>query len=221
MKLKTLFQIVVAAGVLFNQSPTWSAGSTGSIKDVIAEQEIKQGIPQDLLKAIAKIESGISPWAVNAGGRAHMFSSKEEAAKYVRELVGEGTTNFSVGCMQLHYASHRGQFTSDEAMLEPKNNIAHAAKLIKSLANRLGSMERAIKFYHSPTPFHHNRYIHRVYGVWAKIRRPSQPKHVFLKTVSLETKEKQKPTIKKTMRSSRIKFGLSVPSAKKRKIQKL
>lgn len=186
-----------------------------SIKEVIAQQESQKGIPQDLLKAIAKIESGISPWAINVSGRAHMFKSKEAAAKYARELVQEGTTNFSVGCMQLHYASHRRHFKSVEAMLEPQNNIAHAATLIKTLERRHGSMERAIKLYHSPSPEHHNKYKNRVYGVWAKIRRPIQPKSDMVLAVALKRDAMDKGPLKKTKRSSKIKFGVGRTSVKK------
>jgi soluble lytic murein transglycosylase-like protein len=228
MKLKTLFQITLALGVLSTQLIALADGKTvasakqektqrASIKEVIAEQEAQKGIPQDLLKAIAKIESGLSPWAVNAGGRSHIFRSKEAAAKYVRELVEEGTTNFSVGCMQLHYASHRRHFKTVEAMFEPENNIAHAAKLIKTLERRHGSMERAIKLYHSPSPSHHNPYKNRVYGMWAKIRRHSQPKDAFLKTASLETTKTQKQIINKNKPASKIKFGVGAAAAKKRK----
>lgn len=230
MKQKLLFRVSLVIGLLSTQfitaddkkevksSPTQQITvKPASIKEVIAQQETQKGIPQDLLKAIAKIESGISPWAVNAGGRAHIFRSKEAAAKYVRELVGEGTTNFSVGCMQLHYASHRRHFKTVEAMLEPENNIAHAAKLIKNLERRHGSMERAIKLYHSPSPAHHNPYKNRVYGMWAKIRQPAS-KGSALKTISLETTKNSKLIIKKNRAVSKINFGVGAAAAKKRKI---
>lgn len=229
MKLKALFQTAMTIGILSTQLISLADDKISvtieqekdqrvSIKEVIAEQETQKGIPQDLLKAIAKIESGLSPWAVNAGGRSHIFRSKEAAAKYVRELVDEGTTNFSVGCMQLHYASHRRHFKTVEAMFEPENNIAHAAKLIKTLERRHGSMERAIKLYHSPSPSYHNPYKNRVYGMWAKLRRHSQPKDAFLKTVSLETTKTQKQTINNNKPESKIKFGVGAAAAKKRKI---
>lgn len=220
MKRYAFLSIIAIVGILANQSSVWCdekpvTAKPMSIKEVIAHQETQKGIPQDLLKAIAKIESGISPWAINAGGRAHMFKSKEAAARYVRELVNEGTTNFSVGCMQLHYASHRRHFKSVEAMLEPQNNIAHAAKLIKNLERRHGSMERAIKLYHSPTPAHHNRYKNRVYGVWAKIRRPAQPKDDMIRSVSLQKEPLKKSPLKKAKRVPKIKFGVGAASSKK------
>ena len=187
MKLKPIFHVIMIA-LLCAQFPTWSSGmalkgaiTKSTCKDVISKQEAQKGIPQGLLKAIATVESGISPWTVNARGRAHTFGSKEAAASYVRELLEDGVKNISVGCMQLHYPSHRRHFTSVEEMFEPENNIAHAAKLIKKLERRYGSIDQAVKMYHSPSPSHHNPYKNRVYGMWAK----------FVEDSSLKNKSKK------------------------------
>src|SRR5690606_21579035 len=102
-------------------------------------------------------------------GRAHFFKTKEHAAKFIRSLIARGVGNISVGFMQLHYPSHRRHFTSIEDMLEPKNNIAHATKLLRRLKNRHGSLEQAVKMYNSASAIYHNRYKAKVYGAWAKI----------------------------------------------------
>jgi len=86
MNLKSLYQIMMVVGFILSQTPAWSVATTTLCKDVISKQESQKGIPQDLLKAIAKVESGISPWAVNAHGRAHMFPSKEAAVSYVKPI---------------------------------------------------------------------------------------------------------------------------------------
>jgi len=228
MKLKSIFHILMI-GLWCTPFQVWSAGMPlkGAIpmcKDVISQQETQKGIPQGLLKAIAAVESGISPWAVNAHGHARIFRSKEAAAKYVRELVESGTGNFSVGCMQLHYASHRRYFKSIEAMLEPENNIAHAAKLIKNLERRHGSMDRAVKLYHSSSPAHHNPYKNRVYGMWAKfgggyLESKKANNGSLLKPVTL--KAGQKKAGKAPKRSTKIKFGVGAASLKKNKNQKV
>lgn len=216
MKLKLIFQVMVI-GFLCTPFPTWSSGmalkgaiTKSTCKDVISKQEAQKGIPQGLLKAIATIESGISPWTVNARGRAHTFGSKEAAASYVRELLEDGVKNISIGCMQLHYPSHRRHFTSVEEMFEPEKNIAHAAKLIKKLERRHGSIDQAVKMYHSPSPSHHNPYKNRVYGMWAKFgATPPGAKAVkgpLLKPVALKTG--QKNTIVPSKHSTKIKFGV-------------
>jgi hypothetical protein len=221
-KMKVLYKVVMITWCLALLLPTFAASNPSlikppSIKEVIAQQETQKGIPQDLLKAVAKVESGISPWAINEGGRSHIFKSKEAAVKYIKDLVEVGTTNFSVGCMQLHYASHRRHFKSVEAMIEPENNIAHAAKLLKSLERRHGSMERAIKLYHSPSPTYHNRYKNRVYGIWAKIRGPRKPRQELLKTVALQKESIKQSSSRSSIQSPRIKFGVGATSLKNRK----
>jgi hypothetical protein len=217
LKFKTLLQALLVTGLIFGQT---QASQGGSIKDVISKQEAQKGIPEGLLRAIAKIESGISPWSINSRGRSHIFQSKEAAARYIKQLVGEGHSNFSVGCMQLHYASHRRNFSSVEAMLEPENNIAHAAKLIKNLERRTGSMERAVKFYHSASPSHHNPYQKRVYGVWAKIRGSAKPKDPMVNTVSYQEGSAPKVATTPLKRAPKIKMGIGGAASKAHARQK-
>lgn len=227
MKLKSIFQIMMIS-LLWAQS-TWSSGmvlkgaiTKSTCKDVIFKQEAQKGIPQGLLKAIATVESGISPWSVNARGWAYTFGSKEAAASYVRELLEDGVKNISIGCMQLHYPSHRRHFTSVEEMFEPEYNIAHAAKLIKKLERRHGSIDQAVKMYHSPSPSHHNPYKNRVYGMWAKFRgarsvskdkRDSLLKPIVIKADRKKTVNMSKPT-------TRFNFGITTVSSGKNKDQK-
>jgi hypothetical protein len=191
-------------------------------KEIIARQETKKHIPRDLLKAIAIVESGISPWIVNAHGGAHNFSTKNEAVKYIRKLVDDGVKNIGVGCMQLHYFSHHHSFGSVEQMLEPEKNIAYAATLLKKLEGRYGSMDKAVKMYHSASPFYHNPYKNRVYGTWAKIRRPvdkgqkdNSGKRVHLHKTSLSKTLPKKPVENFARFSRKIVFGIGTPFSKK------
>lgn len=213
MNLKFLFPILLVFGGMASHAPARPA-TVSQCREVISQQEAQKGIPEGLLRAIATIESGISPWAINERGRAHIFKSKEAAAHYARKLLNEGFSNFSLGCMQLHYASHHRHFKSVEAMLEPENNIAHAAKLIKNLERRHGSLEWAIKFYHSASPAYHNRYKNRVWGAWAKIHGSSQMKRAGLKTVTLKKETPQKAPAKVVKRVPHIKFGVGAASQK-------
>src|SRR5262249_49780364 len=134
----------------------------------------------------------------------------DAAAKFIRGLLDQGVGNIGVGCMQLHYASHRRHFKSIEAMLEPEQNIAHAAKLLRNLERRHGSLERAVKMYHSASPTHHNPYKNRVYGAWTKIRGKNKIQDTMLKPVVFQT------TGKATKRASKIKFGVGAAASKKK-----
>jgi len=208
VRVKKLIHFIVGL-FLMGQFPV--EASKQVCKEAISKQESQKGIPRDLLKAIASVESGISPWAVNAHGRAHIFPSKQGAVTYIRQLLEEGSGNFSIGCMQLHYASHRRHFTSIEDMLEPEKNIAHAAKLIKNLERRHGSMDRAIKLYHSPTPAYHNRYKNRVYSMWAKFQKTNKGDESLSK-IALKDPHSQKPLSNAQKRSTKIKFGIGAAS---------
>lgn len=230
MKLKSIFQVMMMIGLLSPQSPVHSSGMAlketiikSTCKELISKHEAQRGIPQGLLKAIATIESGIFPWSVNARGRAYTFESKQAAANHVRALLEDGVKNISIGCMQLHYPSHRRHFTSVEEMFEPENNIAHAAKLIKNLEHRHGSLDQAVKMYHSPSPSHHNPYKNRVYGMWAKFGgSPSSSKTMKssrLKPVVL--KERQKKSLMRSQQSTKVKFGFSPISVKEDNNQKI
>jgi hypothetical protein len=205
MKLKS-FLVTVGLFLTLWMASSWSLGAFSTCADHIAQQEIEKGIPQGLLKAIAMVESRVSPWAVNALGRAHFFKTKEDAAKFIRSLIAKGVGNISVGCMQLHYASHRRHFVSIEDMLEPKNNVAHAAKLLRHLKRRYGSMEQAVKMYNSASPIYHNPYKAKVYGAWAKIQR----QNARLKPVVFKA-----PYKTYSQRIPNIRFGVGVMTKKK------
>lgn len=189
MKYKKFIYSTILVTLMLVHCPAWSVSAevVSLCKETISTQEKQKGIPQGLLKAIAMVESKISPWAINAKGRAYIFNSKEAAVKHARKLVESGFRNFSVGCMQIHYASHRGQFKSLEDMFDPENNIAHAARLIKKLERRYGSLEWAVKRYHAPSPRYYNPYQRRVYRLWGQFRAPDKPRATPVKAVAHES----------------------------------
>lgn len=133
---------------------------TQYVKDVISKQEEENGIPKGILSSIASVESQYRPYAINTKAKSHNFNSKSQAVEFVENNVKRRNTNISVGCLQLHYRAHRSQFSSVDSMLTPENNISYGARLLKSLYNRFGSWEKAIKFYHS-TKAKYNRVYYR------------------------------------------------------------
>ena len=140
-------------------------------KECIIKHEKQNGIEPGLLEAIVQIESKYNPYAVNACGRAHQFSSAAEAARFVQDKQKQGYQNISVGIAQLHVPSHRSKFSNSEKMLSVEDNLACAAKLLKRLKQQTGSWEGAVKRYHSPDPEASERYRGKVFGAWAKIRK--------------------------------------------------
>lgn len=145
--------------------------SREACREHISREEKSKGIEPGLLEAIAQIESKLSPLSVNAGGRGYSFKTVNEAVCFIKRKQSEGCKNISVGPMQLHLPSHRRNFTSIEDMLDPHQNISYAAKLLNRLKRKTGSMEKAVKLYHSDNPRASENYKNRVFGAWAKIRK--------------------------------------------------
>lgn len=139
-------------------------------REHIDREEKLKGIEPGLLEAIAQIESRLSPLSVNAGGRGYSFRTVGEAVCFIKRKQSEGCKNISVGPMQLHIPSHQRNFSSIEEMLDPHQNISYAAKLLNRLKRKTGSMEKAVKLYHSDNPHSSENYKNRVFGAWAKIR---------------------------------------------------
>jgi soluble lytic murein transglycosylase-like protein len=136
--------------------------ATKAISRIIEKEEVKKEIPKGMLKAIADVESRFNPYAVNAQKKSYLLKTKKEATKLIQNFVNRGYTNISVGCLQIHYKTHKDHFSSIEAMLIPENNVAYAAALLKSLYKRYGSWEKAIKMYHTSNPVHNKPYYQKV-----------------------------------------------------------
>lgn len=129
-----------------------------------------EGLPEGLLPAIARIESGRRlgrtvrawPWTLNHDGKGLYFETRSEALDYLRQTVAEGPRNIDVGCMQINYYWHSTKFPSVEVMIDPETNIRYAVRFLKELYARKGSWEAAIKHYHSTDPDRGARY-HRAF----------------------------------------------------------
>lgn len=133
-------------------------------------EEKSKGIEAGLLEAIATIESKLNPYVVNVQGRGYQFCTLQEAAHFVNKKISQGIQNISVGPMQLHVPSHRRNFSSIEAMIDPYKNITYAARLFKKLKKQYGSCEKAVRYYHSANPDASRRYKDRVFGAWSRIK---------------------------------------------------
>lgn len=148
-----------------------------------AEAGRRAGLPDGLMPAIARIESGRTlagqrrawPWTLNHAGRGLYFDTRDEALAYLRKATRGGRTNIDVGCMQInHYwhgqafetgqggASPGGGPSSDAAlmrMLDPATNLAYAVQFLSDLHARHGSWAEAVRRYHSPDAARGARYL--------------------------------------------------------------
>ena len=164
LPLFALLSAVLALPVLAGESPC---------EDLAEAAARQQGIPQGLMSAIARTESGRStgaggvqawPWTLNQGGQGSFHDSRAAALDHLERLLAQGVVNVDVGCMQINYRWHHGAFPSVAAMLDPQQNTRYAAQFLRALHERYGSWETATAAYHSLDAERGQRYLVRVTG---------------------------------------------------------
>lgn len=116
------------------------------------------GIPDGILAAIARKESGYSPsggaprawpWTTNEAGKSSYFATRDQAEAHLASVLARGDTNIDIGCMQINYRWHSEAFDTPAEMFEPVANVDYAAKFLTVLHEKLGSWPLAIGHYHS------------------------------------------------------------------------
>lgn len=151
--------------------------SVNNCAEHIAQYEKQHNIPEGLLQAMSKVESGRKddtghivawPWTVNAEGQGYYFPTKEAAIIAVRKMQLQGIKSIDVGCMQVNLYHHPNAFRTLEDAFEPSKNVAYAARFLTGLKNTHASWNLAVAHYHSANPSHHIPYHKNVMGVWTR-----------------------------------------------------
>ncbi len=145
----------------------------------LPKAERYHNIPTHWLAAIASTESGRYhkrlgmllpwPWTINVNGKGYYFDSKGEAINKIEEYHAKGITNIDVGCMQVNMRYHGHAFANVHQALEPRYNVAYAARFLRSNFDDLRSWKKATAAYHSKTPSRGKKYFKTVYGKWEKV----------------------------------------------------
>lgn len=128
--------------------------------------EREYSIPSGLLAAIASVESGGKPYALNISGRPFFAASKEEAKRILLSCFRRGLENVDVGVMQVNYRWHGENFGSISEMLEPEYNIEYAAKFLRRLYLDRGSWNEAVRSYHSSDRLRRAKYSKKILEAW-------------------------------------------------------
>lgn len=183
---------VIVGFALFSGSSAGLAGVLPAAGQVSPEQrkicsepiryhEREAGVPNQLLAAVARAESGrwdkvesasfAWPWTVTAEGKGQFFASKEEAIAQVNRLRARGVRNIDVGCMQVNLLHHPNAFADLEEAFDPQANVAYATSFLKQLFEQKRSWVTAVGNYHSATPEFHFRYREKVMKLWTDERR--------------------------------------------------
>ena len=127
---------------------------------IAARLGAQAGLPDGLLPAISRIESGRPgkggtrawPWTLNTGGQGHYFENNYDALDFVEKFISKGQRNVDLGCMQINYRWHGENFASIAAMMDPVQNITYSIKFLKTLREQSGSWSAAVQRYHSNDP---------------------------------------------------------------------
>ena len=152
-------------------------------QEATATAERSTGVPNQLLGAISRVETGrydpaaggvrAWPWTINAQGMGHFYDTKEEAVAAARAFQAQGIRSIDVGCMQINLMYHPDGFASLEQAFDPGANTLFAARFLTDLFHQAGSWPHAAAAYHSQTPDLGVDYQRKVLDAWAEpIDRP-------------------------------------------------
>lgn len=166
IKFTCMIFLVLLCAHCANADETELMPLKNELKRLIAEQEELNKIPSGLLLAIATVESGSEPYALNIQGKSVIGRNKTEAVNLIHEALAKGITNIDVGVMQLNVKWHRENFKSIEEMLEPKKNIEYAASFLLTHYKKYGDWHKAVRFYHSSTAEYHRKYSRKITLAW-------------------------------------------------------
>ena len=148
-----------------------------------AAAERATGVPDQLLTAISRVESGridpstgkaeAWPWTINVEGTGHFYDTKEAAIGAVAMFQAQGARSIDVGCMQINLKQHPEAFASLSDAFDPGTNAMFAAHFLTSLFQQTGSWPHAAAAYHSQTPELGRDYQSQVLQMWAAGDGPS------------------------------------------------
>ncbi len=149
-----------------------AAEPTQLCRAAIAAAEREAGIPNGLLQAMGRVESGrrnpqtgaFGPWpyTINAEGQGRFFPDAPAAIAAVRELQGRGVRIIDVGCMQINLHHHPQAFSSLEEAFNPVANARYGAAFLARLNETRRDWMVSASHYHSQTPHLAEAYRNRV-----------------------------------------------------------
>jgi hypothetical protein len=146
-------------------------------RGAIQQAETGSQLPQHLMGAIARVESGRPnpmtgrihpwPWTTNAEGHGNFFETKAQAIAFTRQLQARGVQSIDVGCMQINLMYHPDAFQNLEEAFDPAANTRYAVKFLSQLREKTGNWETASAWYHSANPEEGGAYREKVATVMA------------------------------------------------------
>ncbi|WP_428375391.1 transglycosylase SLT domain-containing protein [Lichenicoccus sp.] len=156
----------------------WAADDAALCQHAILQAEQGSGVPNQLLDAISRVESGRHdaeqggvrawPWTINVQGQGHYYATRAEAVAAAAGYRASGIQSMDVGCTQINLMYHPQAFRSLNEAFDPLRNAAYAASFLTDLFHQTGSWPHAAAAYHSQTPELGTDYQRRVLEAWAE-----------------------------------------------------
>lgn len=160
-------RFALAVGLLMAPLAAKPALAQESCVTHAVEAEQKLNIPSGLLVAIALVESGQDglpqPFAMSLQGRPYFARNVADAARKLRDHRGQFRSDTYVGCMQLSLSSHRGQFQPVERIVDPRENVYYAGRLLVRFHGEEGNWKTALARYNGGSNKRASAYVCKIW----------------------------------------------------------
>lgn len=185
LSLAALLLLAIGAGHAEADAPAARPNLDAGLqcRAAIRAAERGAGIPEQLMAAIGRIESGRRgpdgavnpwPWSINAEGTDYVYDTREAVIAAVRALQAKGVRSIDVGCMQVNLMHHPQAFATLDQAFDPVENARYAARFLVRLKDQTGDWQKATAAYHSATPELGEPYQRKVMAVWPEEKRRGQ-----------------------------------------------
>ena len=126
------------------------------------------GTPPSLAMAIARVESGFRPFAVNIQGKSHYMNSRESALELIKKASSR-RQSYDIGLMQINSYWLKKFKLNPAEVLDPRINIIVGCWILSEELKRYGMNWKAIGAYHTPiskNPERARAYANKVLKAW-------------------------------------------------------
>jgi soluble lytic murein transglycosylase-like protein len=163
---RKILSVLIAHGFLLCIAT--AARANGAVPDYFNHGCALWDAPPTLAMAIADIESGFHPWAVNIQGKSHYMKSRESALALIRKASAQ-RKSYDVGLMQINSYWLDKLRLDPVDVLDPKINVIIGCWILSEELKRHGMNWKGIGAYHTPVnkyPARARAYAEKAMRAW-------------------------------------------------------